>query len=453
MKELQAWVDQHFEEIKKDFYTFLRFKTISADPESKDECASCAKWLGAVCKKLGLHTEIIETAGQPLVYAEDLSAGPRARTLLIYGHYDVQPVDPIELWKSDPFEPVEKHGSVFARGALDDKGQIFYALMGLRALRELSRPLPVNLKFCIEGEEEFGSKGLLKMLPSLKKKLSADDLLVVDFDILEENSPSINLGARGILTMDVLLSGSSTDLHSGLFGGVAYNPNRALAELLTECWDENGRVQVPHFYDDVVELSKEEKELFSHGYSEKFIADAGIKAHGGEKGKTLQEANWFQPTFEINGMAGGYAGPGFKTVIPAEAKAKISCRLVPNQDPEKIGRHVSDFLHKKIKKGIKIEVKVSEAGTRAYRGSPDSKLAQAAVSTYEEIFHKKCVRMVSGGSIPVGYDLIQATNASIVGIGYGLPSDNIHAPNEHFGLDRFKKGILTVASLLGRLGT
>ena len=263
MKEFQDWIDKNFVAIREDLCAFLRFKTISSDHLLAAEHSRCAEWLKGYFRSLDCSAQIIETTGLPVVYAEDLRAGSNAPTLLIYGHYDVQPVDPLELWKSDPFEPVEKNGSLYARGAQDDKGQIFFAIAALRYFRETHRPLPVNLKFCIEGEEENGSQGLAKALPKLKEKLKTDYLLVVDFDILDADMPSINLGARGIITLEAILRGSNTDLHSGGFGGIAYNPNRAAAELIAQLWDENGRVAVPHFYDDVRELSAHEKSLFS----------------------------------------------------------------------------------------------------------------------------------------------------------------------------------------------
>ena len=450
MKECQDWIDKNFVAIREDLCAFLRFKTISSDHLLAAEHSRCAEWLKGYFRSLDCSAQIIETTGLPVVYAEDLRAGSNAPTLLIYGHYDVQPVDPLELWKSDPFEPVEKNGSLYARGAQDDKGQIFFAIAALRYFRETHRPLPVNLKFCIEGEEENGSQGLAKALPKLKEKLKTDYLLVVDFDILEADIPSINLGARGIITLEAILQGSNTDLHSGGFGGIAYNPNRAAAELIAQFWDENGRVAVPHFYDDVCELSAHEKSLFSQKGIQ-FIQEAGIEAFGGEKGVLPHEACWFRPTMEINGVSGGYTGPGFKTVIPAETRIKISCRLVPNQDPDRIGQYVKDFLLKKVKKGIHLTVDIHHGG-KPYRGRVDSKLSVAVAKAYEDIFKKPCQKILSGGSIPVVADLMSVLNPDVVGMGYGLASDNVHAPNEHFGLDRFKKGIRTVARAIEYLG-
>lgn len=452
MEALKAWLDREFSNIREELFTFLRFKTISTDRSYLAEHKKCCDWLTQIFQKMNFKTETIETPGLPLFFAERRCKDSKAPTLLIYGHYDVQPVDPIELWNSDPFEPTERNGSVFARGAIDDKGQIFYASVAMRALLAQDEDLPVNVKFCIEGEEETGSVGLEKSLGSLKEKLKADYLLIVDCGLPDEQTPAIELGGRGITTLEITLSGSKEDLHSGLYGGVAYNPNRALAELLAQCWDENGRVAVPHFYDRVKPPTLKERRLFQSSYSDAFLFDAGIEALAVEKGKTLQESNWFSPTLEINGMTGGYTGPGFKTVIPARAHAKISCRLVPDQDPHEIGRLLADFLKSKVKKGIRIEVDVLHGGL-PFRGRADSVLAKAAAMAYEEIFKKKCLYTLFGGSIPIISNLAKASGAEPVGMGFGIASDNMHAPNEHFGLERFKKGVLVVAKALHYLGT
>ena len=441
---LHDWLESHFPTIREDLYTFYRFKTVSADPNMRPEMDRCANWLSERLRALACHSEVIQTSGAPLVYAEDLSAGPQAQTLLIYGHYDVQPIDPIELWKSDPFEPIEQNGHVYCRGAQDDKGQIFYAITALTVLRGLNKKLPINLKFLIEGEEEFGSNALTTALPSLKKKLQADHLLVVDFGIPDAHTPAISLGARGISTLEVVLRGSTRDLHSGEFGGIAYNPNRALAELLAQLWDAQGRIAIPHFYDDVKQLSPEEKKLFSQGFEEEAICDLNIKTFANPKGVSLVESNRLLPSLEINGISGGYAGPGFKTVIPAEARAKISARIVPNQDPEKMGHLIGQFLKQHTRVGLDVEVHYYHGG-KPFRAPSDSKLALAVSKAYEELFDRTCQKIVSGASIPVVADLKEATGAVVVGMGYGLSSDNIHAPNEHFGLDRFKKGAITVA--------
>ena len=449
--ELKRWFSLHQKRIRDDYFQFLRFRSISTDPAYRKDCEACAEWLRAYLERGGLHAELIKTSGLPIVYAEDLSVGDAAETILLYGHYDVQPVDPIELWDSPPFEPTERDGSIFARGAVDDKGQIFYALLAVLCWKELHGSLPVRIKFCIEGEEECGSKGLSKALPKLHSKLRADHLLVVDFDQFDRDTPAVSLGARGLAALEVSLIGSTMDLHSGLCGGIAYNPNRAMVELLAKLWDRDGRVQVPGFYDDVLELSEREKNGYDYRADRSYyMKQFGIEVFGGETGRTLKEANWFRPTLEINGISGGYAGSGIKTVIPSSAHAKISCRLVPNQNPEKITHAVEAFLKSHAPQGMKIAI-VRHPGEPAFRSNPQSKLARAISSASSEVMGVACKSTLSGGSIPVVPSLVRASGAEVVGMGYGLIDDQIHAPNEHFDMHRFELGFLTVGRAIGLL--
>lgn len=443
MNQFKKWLQEARPSLCHDYFEFLRFSSISTDASYAQETVACAKWLkNYLLKYTSLRAKLIETVGYPIVYGEDLGAGPQAPTFLFYGHYDVQPVDPLELWESPPFEPTERDGKIYARGAVDDKGQIFYTLAALRAWKELGKKLPCNLKLCIEGEEESSSKGLTHALGHLKELFKADELLVIDFDQYDPHTPAISLGARGLVSFEVTLTGSNSDLHSGVHGGMAYNPNRALAELLAKVFDEKtGKIQIDGFYDEVIE----EKTAYDFPYDEEsYRKEFGVDAIGGEKGRSLAEKNGLRPTFEINGIMGGYTGPGFKTVIPAKAIAKISCRLVPNQDPQKIGDAVALFLKKKVASGMKIEVKLLSQ-ERAYLGSADSQLAHAISQAAEEVTGKSCKKMVSGGSIPIVAAIVRELKCSVLGMGYGLATDNIHAPNEHFDWDRFEKGFLTVA--------
>jgi acetylornithine deacetylase/succinyl-diaminopimelate desuccinylase-like protein len=453
LSELKKWYEEMSAQIAADYFHFLKIPSISADPSYRSSCETAADWLCSYMERGGLKTERIETSGLPLVYAEEMSAGPRAPTLLIYGHYDVQPVDPIELWHSPPFEPTLRGGQVYARGAVDDKGQIFYAILAALCWKALQRPLGVNLKFCIEGEEESQSLGLKKALPKLKDKLAADSLLVVDFDQLAPNMPALSFGARGIVSLEVTLTGSSTDLHSGLCGGIAYNPNRALAELLAQLWDSEGKVRVPHFYDGAVPVFPRDLKEYTFLHDRKYYAKTfGIEAFGGEKRLSLQEANWFRPTLEINGISGGYTGVGIKTVIPAKASAKISCRLVPNQDPAQVYRALVDFLKKNVVEGMKVDIQ-EYSGSFAFRGTLKSHLARALSLAAEEVTGNACRNILSGGSIPVIGEMIQILDAEMVGMGFGLADDNIHAPNEHFDMHRFEQGFLTVGRALALLSS
>lgn len=448
MDPFKRWYDTHFSQIKKDYFHFLQFPSVSTDPAYRKSVLDCAEFLTKYLQKGGLKSELIPTTGYPIVYAEDLSAGPSAPTILIYGHYDVQPIDPIELWESPPFEPTERDGKIFARGAVDDKGQIFYACLAVMAWKALGKTLPVNLKFCIEGEEESHSMGLSKALPQLKKKFQSDAVLIVDFDSGSDGTPFVTLGARGCVALDVILTGSRGDLHSGQMGGIAYNPNRAMVELLGSLWDHEGKITIPGFYDDVTHPSQEDLQNYHFSMTEEELkTEFGIEAFGNEKGKSLRDANWFRPTLEINGLSGGYAGEGSKTVIPSFSVAKITCRLVVNQVPEKIGRAIETYIRKKAPKGMKVDV-VHHGGIGAYRGVPSGRLAEAAYKASEEVSGKKGAYVLSGASIPIGAEFVRILGVPAVGIGYGLANDGIHAPNEHFDMNRFEKGFLTVARTL-----
>lgn len=446
MSVFKRWFDENRNQIKEDYFHFLRFPSVSTDASYEKHVLDCANFLTEYLKKGGLSVEQIPTIGYPIIYAEDLTAGPDKPTILIYGHYDVQPVDPIELWDSPPFEPTERDGKIYARGAVDDKGQIFYAVIAVLALKKLGKRLPVNVKFCIEGEEESHSMGLSDALPRLKEKFQADALLIVDFDSAGNGTPHVTLGARGCIALEVIMTGSNQDLHSGQLGGLAYNPNRAIVETLGKMWDANGKVTVPGFYDGV-ELNPEEVKKFTFSVkSEELEKDFGIQAHGNEKGKTLQEANWFCPTLEINGIYGGYSGQGSKTVIPMKAGAKITCRLVPGQDAKKVGLAIEKFVKEHAPKGMKVEV-IQQGGIGAYR-SKESPLISALAKAAAEVTGKKSALVLSGASIPVGGEFVRILDIPAVGMGYGLPTDRIHAPNEHFDFERFEQGFLTVVRTL-----
>lgn len=437
----------------KDFFTFLSFPSISTDPKHENDSRKCALWVSEYLTHIGLQAEIWETPGLPVVFASHLKAGPNRPTVLIYHHYDVQPVDPLELWHSDPFVPVVKKNQVYARGAVDNKGQCFFSLTALKAIFELAQSLDINIKVFVEGEEESGGRGTAVAIQQKKDMLQADHLLVIDFDIPGPGIPGITLGMRGLVAVDVECVNSSIDLHSGVHGGVALNPNRALASVLAQIWDANGKIVVPHFYDDVKTLSKEHLSFIDMSFDkQQYEHSFGVKSYSNEQGCSVRESNWLRPTVEINGMWGGYTGAGFKTVIPSKAHAKISCRLVPDQDPEKIAQALSAFLKEKAPEGIKISVDL-HSGAPAYRTSFDSPIVKTAALAYEEIFGKPCRYMLCGGSVPIVVDLAAATGADVAMIGMGLADDDIHAPNEHFGLDRLELGYLTVARILGRLSS
>ena len=337
---------------------------------------------------------------------------------------------------------------VYARGASDDKGQSFYTFEAIRAFLTLGHKEQVNIKIVVEGEEEIGSPGLTDILSKKKKELKADYLLIVDMDVPSLDHPAITLGTRGIFTLEATLKGSDIDLHSGTHGGVAYNPNRALAELLAKLHDENGKVAIDGFYDGIQTLNHSEKEKLDTSFDMKESSiDFGVHAFQAQKGHSYFETNWLLPTLEINGMSGGYTGDGFKTVIPSTANCKLSTRLVPGQDPKKIEALVVDFLKKNTKHGMKISIKCGD-GAAAFRTNFDSHIVKVCKKAYEDVNQKKCGLVLSGGTIPIATELAKVSKADTVLMGYALMTDQIHAPNEHFSLECFELGFLTVARIL-----
>lgn len=443
--DLKKIFEEYNDKWIQDYFTFLKFQSISSEPEFQNEVLACAEWISNYLKNIGFKVETWPTTGHPTIFAENLNAGPSQPTLLIYNHYDVQPVDPLDLWTSPPFEPTVRNGEVYARGAQDNKGQCFYVLFALKALLEKTGRLPINIKLCIEGEEECGSTGLSGLLPKKKDKLNADYLAIVDLGIPSAKKPSITLGVRGLVTMDVEVSSTHTDLHSGSHGGIAYNPIHALIELLASVRDSSGKITIPGFYDSVLDVSMLEKAKVSFEFdATEYEKTFGAKPTGGEKELPPLERNGLRPTFEINGIKGGYSGEGFKTVIAAKAIAKVSCRLVPHQDPHVIGKLVADYLQKHAPEGTKVNVKIHPGSGTALRASADSAIAKAFSKAYEEIFNSNCEKVLSGASIPIVTELAAACGGEVILVGLGLATDCIHAPNEHFGLDRIEKGFLSI---------
>jgi acetylornithine deacetylase/succinyl-diaminopimelate desuccinylase-like protein len=453
LSQYEEWYRSHWEEIKKEFITFLSFPSISTDPAYKNALRETALWLKEFLQKLGLTVELWETGRHPIVFATYLKAGKERPTLLLYHHYDVQPVDPLEEWHSDPFKPVIKNNKIYARGAVDNKGQCFYSITALGAFLKLAAQIGVNIKLFIEGEEESGGEGTFALLPQKKDALRADHLLVIDADIPEPGIPGITLGMRGIASMHLECHNSTSDLHSGIMGGIVLNPNQALIRALAKMWDESGKIAIPGFYDEVRPVSKEELASFDGIFNlEKCRETFGIRAFGGEPGYSLLESNWIRPTLEINGISGGYTGVGFKTVIPAKAIAKISCRLVPDQDPEMVCKRVFNFIRSHLPKDLELKVNYYK-GSKAYRSRFPSKIATIAEEAYEEVFRKPCRRQLCGASIPIVEELSKLSGADALTMGVGLSSDEIHAPNEHFGLDRFEQGYLIMGNILSRLSS
>jgi len=451
LSNFENWYETNREAILEDFFKFLAFKSIATDSAFDQETKACAKWLTDYLEKIGLEVENWTTSGQPVIFAKRCHATEERPTILVYQHYDVQPVDPLDLWQSDPFTATVKDNAVYARGAQDNKGQCFYTITAIKALLELCDQLNFNLKLFIEGEEESGSVGTKEVFATKGEELKSDYLLVVDSGIPAPGEPAIVLGVRGVLTCEVVCRAAKGDLHSGSFGGIAYNPNRALATALASLWDEEGRVAVAHFYDDVEELSAEELEQFQIEVDhERMRKEHGLTALCPEPGYSIGQSARIRPTVEINGMGGGYTGEGFKTVLPAIASAKISCRLVPNQDPEKIATNLKEHLLAHLPKDLDVTITFDQ-GSPAFRSRHDSIIAKLVAKAYEEVLEKPCRYCLMGGSIPITVELARYSDADTVLMGYGLDSDQIHAPNEHFGLDRFKQGFLTMGRIFAKL--
>lgn len=453
LKEMKKWIEIHRPQWFEEFYTFLKFPSISSEPEFKQPLLDCADWVAEYLKELDFKVESWPTAGHPVIFASNLKAGPGKPTLLIYNHYDVQPADPLEEWETPPFEPTMREGKIYARGAQDNKGQCFYVIQALKMLKELKGEFPINLKLCIEGEEEVGSSGLANLLSQKKEQLKADYLAIVDVGIQKATVPALTLGVRGIVTMDVEVQGSRTDLHSGCHGGIVPNPIHALIKLLATLRDAKGQIAIPGFYNHVKEISADDRSRVSFNFDEKeYFEQTGASPTGGEINYPVLERVWIRPTIEINGIHGGYTGSGFKTVIPAKAFAKVSCRLVPDQNPAEVGNLVKKYLIENAPPGTKVSVHLHPGQGKAVRVSPNAPVVKQFAKAFEEVFEAPTAFIFDGGSIPIATELGAACGGETIFLGLGLATDQIHAPNEHFSIDRLEKGMLIMARALELLG-
>ncbi|HZP48434.1 MAG TPA: dipeptidase [Vicinamibacterales bacterium] len=436
--------DRYLEELK----ALLAIPSISALPAHAGDVRRCADWCADEMRRIGLeNVKLIETPGNPVVYGDWLNA-PDAPTILFYGHYDVQPVDPLELWESPPFEATIRDGEIYARGAADDKGQVFMHFKAVEAHLKQNGRLPVNMKFMIEGEEEVGSAHLDAFVRSHKSELAADVVVISDSPMFAKGVPSICYGLRGLVYFQIDLRGSSTDLHSGSFGGAVANPAMVLAQLLAQMKDRGGRIRIPGFYDDVAALSDEERSAWATlPFNEKkYRKDFGIPKVFGESGYSTLERTWARPTFEVNGLLSGFTGEGAKTVLPAVAMAKVSMRLVPNQDPDKIATLFDAYVQDIAPKTVEVKV------TRMHGGKPwmtayDNAYVQAAARAIERGFGQKPVLTREGGSIPVVSTFQEELGLPSVLFGVGLPDENAHAPNEKLDVQNFHSGIIASAIL------
>src|SRR3984957_10957496 len=443
---LAEYIDSRRDEHLAELCSFLRIPSVSAKTEHKQDVERGARWVADSLRNAGFKTiEIVPTNLHPLVYAESLEALGKP-TVLFYGHYDVQPAEPLELWTSPAFEPAVRDGNLFGRGTADDKGQVHIHLKALEALKNTTGKLPLNVKVMIEGEEEVGSVSLWDFVQKNRERLKADALVVSDTSMLAKGVPSITYGLRGLNYYQIELTGPAQDLHSGVFGGAVPNPITILAELIAKLHDKNFRVTVPGFYDDVAPVSRQErKALNSLPWKEKeFRKTVGAPALDGEKGFTIVERLWIRPTLDVNGIWGGYQGEGAKTVIPSKAYANLSTRLVPNQDPAKIAKLVERHIRKLLPKSVTCKFEVLSTG-KPWVAPYSHPIFQKAIHALQSGFGKKAVFIREGGSIPFVTQMHDTFKVPCVLLGFGLPDENAHAPDEHIELENYFGGIKAVA--------
>ena len=436
----------------EDFYSFLRFPSVSTDDSYSKKLNECADWLVKKLKTVGLETQLVPTAGHPVVWARNKHQ-PGRRTVLIYGHYDVQPPDPLELWDSPPFEPVLKNGYVFARGATDNKGQILSHILGIQETIEKNGDLPVNVDLVIEGEEEIGSANLGKFLNQNRDALKCDVVLVSDTGMIAPRTPTMSYGLRGVAALELKVTGAKIDLHSGIFGGAVANPATALAQLLATLHDREGRIAVPGFYDQVAPLQDWERKAWKKlpiDVDAEILKETGAPALVGEKGFNAMERIWARPTAEINGIGGGYQGQGTKTVIPSHAMAKLTFRLVPNQKADEIIALVRKHLEKNLPAGVTLEMTGGHNGPW-YLTDPHSQFGKAAQSALRKAFKTEVALIREGGSIPIVSDFRSILGVETLLLGLALPDCRAHSPNENFPLENLDAGMRMNQAVLQEL--
>lgn len=458
MATADQYLDDTREQGLKELEDFLRIPSISSDPERGDDMRRAASHLAEQLERVGLeNAAVIETAGHPVVYGDWLKA-PGKPTVLVYGHYDVQPVDPLELWTSPPFDPVQQDGQLLGRGSSDDKGQIAMHWQAIAAWLKTTGELPVNLKFIAEGEEEISSEHFADFVKANLDRLRADYCVVSDTAMVAKGFPAITYGLRGLVYVELRVTAANTDMHSGLMGGVAPNPAQALAELLVRLKDSAGHVLVPGFYDGVRPLSEEERRQFARiPFDEAEIKRTyGLETLAGEAGFTPTERNWARPTLEVNGIWGGYQGPGSKTIIPAWSAAKISCRLVPDQDPKAVAQALRDYIDEIRPKSVRVTLTELTAPSQPWITPIDHPLIQAGRRALERVYGKEPSMIRSGGSIGAVEIMARELNIPCLLVGFVLPDCFAHAPNERLDLESFYLGRKAAAQLwdeIGRIGS
>jgi acetylornithine deacetylase/succinyl-diaminopimelate desuccinylase-like protein len=452
---IDRFVDANRDRLLDELCSFIRIPSISTSEENRPDIDRAAEFVASSLRTAGLeHVETIPTAKHPLVYGDWLHS-PGRPTVLCYGHFDVQPADPIEEWESPPFEPTLRNGNLYARGSADDKGQMYAHIKAIEALRAVHGTLPLNVKFLAEGEEEIGGASITRYVEENPDKLRADVALVSDTEMYAEGMPALCTGLRGLIYMEVSAAGPARDLHSGNYGGAAPNAVFGLIELLAKAKDASGVIRIPGIYDDVAQPAPAEKaswESLPFSEAEFLSREVGSTKLTGEPGYSVLERLWSRPTFEVHGIAGGFTGAGAKTVIPAKATAKVSIRLVPNMQPEKVIAAFRDFVEKNTPEGIRTEVRVLSAAP-AVLVDPDHPAIRVAARAFSESFGRTTVYIRAGCSVPIVGDFARSLGIPTVMMGFGLPDDGLHSPNEKFRLEHYYKGIATVAGFLEQYGS
>ena len=451
--DLESWFTREERRIRAELDDFLKIPSVSARSEHNADTARCAEWLAARIRAFGMDATIHPTRGHPIVVGEWRKAGANAPTILVYGHYDVQPVEPVDLWTSPPFEPTVRDGRLFARGSVDDKGQLYIHVKAAEALLKERGKLPVNLVILAEGEEEVGSDNLADFVQKNAALLRADGVVISDSSMFAPGLPSILSSLRGIAYFQIDVVGPASDLHSGSYGGAVVNPAMALARILATMHDAKGHVAIKGFYDRVRKWDKKSRDAIRKlPFSDKhFRGEAGAPALGGEEGYSTLERLWMRPTCEVNGLLSGYTGEGAKTVLPSKAMAKVSCRLVPDQDPKQIEKLFKAHVKRVAPKGVTVDVTYIHGG-KPWRAELTGPLYDAARRALAAAFEKQPVIVGEGGSIPVVGDFTDVLRAPVLLVGFGLPGENAHAPDEWISLENFSKGLRAVATLYEELG-
>ena len=451
--DLDRFLTEHDARIREELNDFLRIPSVSARREHRTDMVRAADWLARSLTDAGLGTTIFPTAGHPIVVGEWREAGEGAPTVLVYGHYDVQPAEPLELWTSPPFEPTERDGRLYARGSVDDKGQLYLHVKAVEAHLRVRGTLPVNVIVLAEGEEEVGSENLESFIADHAERLACDAVVISDSAMFAPGIPSILSSLRGLAYVQIDVQGPSGDLHSGMYGGAVVNPAMALARILSTFHDEHGRVAIPGFYDAVQPWPQAVREqMRGLPFADDELRDeVGVPSLAGEAGYTTLERLWTRPTCEVNGLLSGYTGEGAKTVLPAKAMAKVSCRLVPDQTPDAIARLLTEHVARVAPAGVRVTVSTLHGG-RPWRADLEGPLYDAARSALEAAFGREPVIVGEGGSIPVVGDFERILHAPVLLMGFGLPGENAHAPDEWISVDNFRRGMRAAATLYDALG-